>query len=176
MLDRQPHGTGIDGVSEVTDYEQAYIEWFYANLGIENREERAEHGGEYSVATRYYETYEEAFEANPGNEIVFVEPLPVVAPPLRRSDVATLESLIEAGVMPRDVVQFGPGLTRADLDVTVSVSGFVADEHPDEPWYGGGTLSVRWGSAGFDIELAAAADYRAGAGIESFEFAGGERP
>ena len=169
---------GIDRISETTEYGQAYLNWFYGNLGIGDWEYRAQYGGQYAVpfgdgGIAYFDSYEEAFAAFPGGEISFIEPLPALAPAVRSIDTAALDALIQAGVMPRDVVQFGPGLALAGLDLMVTVPGISADEYPERPWHGGGTLSVRWGPAGFDVGLSADADYQVGEGIESFEFADG---
>jgi VCBS repeat-containing protein len=197
---------GIDPISDSGISARAYLEKFYADLGIADWEERglfggryrAEYHGEEGLISDYFETLEEALEAVPFAEIAFVDPLPEIAPLVTRDSAASLEALIQAGVLDRDVVAFGPGLHIADLGLTIAVDRRSAAEHPDRPWQGGGTLSVRWGNAGFDVDVPdvgygfegddlfadgvpdedddfgpAWRGYRLGEGIEAFEFADG---
>ncbi len=99
------------------------------------------------------------------------------------------------GVLARDVVEFGPGLTIGDLALGISDTSVDPEEQPDladRPWYYGGTLSIRWGSAGVDIEIPDVNfgfegdtlpttgdfedfvhDYEIGRGIDEFRFADG---
>ena len=145
--------SGIDRISDSELAGRAYLDWFYENLGIADWEGRATHGGTFEVSvagdgevlTIYYGTYEEAFADYPEATITFIEPLPEAAPLITRNDTDALDQLVDAGVFARDVVEFGPGLTLADLNITIDVNGTVADQHPEQPWYGGGTLSVRLG-------------------------------
>jgi Ca2+-binding RTX toxin-like protein len=196
---------GIDAIGDTAVATGIYLDWYYADLGIADWQESAEHGGEYRASvgdggTDYFATLEEAQQSG-GSDITFVEPLPVSAPVIRRSDTAALEALESAGVLVRDVATFGPGLALGDLALSIEVFGPSADAHPEEPWYGGGTLSVRWGSgAGFDVTVPDAnygligddlfanivdpggsnpypawETYGLGLGIELFEFADGSR-
>jgi Ca2+-binding RTX toxin-like protein len=50
--------------------------------------------------------------------------------------------------LARDVLEFGPGLTAADLAITVTVDSFSAADHPERPWINGGRVSIRWGAGG----------------------------
>ena len=127
-------------------------------------------------------------------EISLVEPLPSVAPLVRRDDQAAIDELVSAGVLSRDVVEFGPGLALSDLTLSVTVNAAEAAGHPDQPWHSGGTLSVAWEGGGFDLEVpgvnygfvgsnlltdgsdpesdmpGAWRGYRLGEGIEAFRF------
>ena len=198
---------GVDRVSDSGVSAHAYLAWFYANLGIADWEERGLHGGEYRAEgggdggefVEYFDSHEEASEQHPSATITFVEPLPELAPVVLVSDSEALEVLIEAGVLDQDVIEFGPGLDLADLQISIKLDGFVADQNPELPWHAGGTLSVRWGDSGFDVELpnlqygfsgsdlfedglpedgasmgGAWRGYRLGEGIEAFSFANGE--
>lgn len=197
---------GVDQIADSGISARNYLDWFYASGGVANWEERAVHGGEYRVQVAgeegpfaaYFETFDEAFDKAPGSEITFVEPLSEIAPLITRNDTSSLSMLEAAGVLDRDVVAFGPGITLADLELTVTVDGATANGHPGQPWYGGGTLLVRWRNGGFDLEVpdirfGFAGDdlladglpgpddglrgtwhgYRLGEGIEQFEFADG---
>jgi Ca2+-binding RTX toxin-like protein len=190
--------TGIDTLSETVSYAMPYLQWFH---GSANVEERYRHGGEYRLdvesSSSYYATLQEAEAAQQGfgfGSISFVEPLGASAPVVRVDDAGTLDQLVAAGVMPRDVVEFGPGLTIDDLEITLQSQGAPAD-----PLAGGGSLSVRWndGAAGFDVDLpdssyglvgadllfdqfgdgeeGAPNTYRLGEGVEEFRFADGSR-
>jgi Ca2+-binding RTX toxin-like protein len=186
--------TGIDAISESTVATESYLDWYYAGLGIEDWQESADHGGQYRAELGngdgdsefdYFDSLEEAQQA--GNNVTFVEPLPQSAPLIRRSDSASLEALESAGVLKRDVVSFGPGVTLGDLAISFEIdtpapSGELAS-------HGEGLLSVSWndGDAGFNVEvpdvnygfsgtdlvLDGWDDYELGAGIEAFEFADG---
>ena len=198
--------TGIDRLSDSGVDGAAYVYGYYSDLGIDSADVdyRSQFGGKYRVdvsgeggdQTYYFDTYDEAIAAYPGGSIAYVEPLPSTPPLIRLDDSTGLAALIDAGVVPRDLVQFGPGLSLGDLAMTVKVKSASASAHPDQPWYDGGTLSVRWGGAGFDLavpsvsygfsgtdliadgnpsETAAGAwrGYKLGEGIEAFEFADG---
>ena len=199
-----PEDVGIDQLADSEIQAQAYLEWYYGNLGISDWIERGQHGGKYrafysmegDIFTGYYDSAEEAAAAFPFAEISFVEPLPAIAPLLRRDDDAGLEELVQAGVLSRDVVEFEEGLALSDLALTVSVDAIAAAGHPDQPWHNGAMLSVRWanGDAGFDLSVPGVTygfdgtnlltdgfemtdgswrGYRLGEGIEGFRFADG---
>ncbi|HEX7053194.1 MAG TPA: putative Ig domain-containing protein [Burkholderiales bacterium] len=186
--------TGIDVLSDSGVAARAYLEWFYGSRGIADWQERGLHGGEYRVeasgeegsAILYFDTLEEAVAAAPEASIALVEPLPEIAPLVRRDDEVSLSALVAAGVLDRDTVVFGAGIHVDQLDLTLAMQG------------GRGTLSVRWGDAGFDVAVPdvqygfAGSDlfadgvpdeegesarawrgYRLGEGIEAFEFADG---
>lgn len=158
---------GMDVLSDSELASRPYLDWYYGNLGIGDWEWRLQNA----------------------------EPLPAVAL-VTRNDIAVLDELIEAGVMSRDVVQFGEGLSLADLTLTITVDANIASLHPEQPWYGGGALQVRWGNAGFDVQVpdikygfvgddllvdGDVADvtaggwrgYRLGEGVEAFQFSDG---
>jgi Ca2+-binding RTX toxin-like protein len=159
---------GENGTDVLTDSElaaSAYLEWFYANLGISDWAERGQHGGKYKVEAqgdggtfaRYYDSYEEAYAEYPYADISRVEPLSSIAPVIRRDDAATLEGLVAAGVLSQDVVEFGSAVSLSDLTLAFSVRSADAADYPAQPWHAGGTLSVRWGAgAGFDVAVPAA--------------------
>lgn len=186
--------TGIDRLSDSGTAGRQYLEWFYGSRGVADWEERGIHGGRFRAEgggeggsfVEYFDTYEEAFDQYPWATITFVEPLAEIAPVVTRNDEATLAQLVDAGVLDTDVVAFGEGLALGDLTLTVTVNGAVADAHPDQPWYEGGTLSVRWGAGGFDVEVPSVSfgfpggnlfagidGYRLGEGVERFAFADG---
>lgn len=198
---------GVDTVADIAFYGEAYLDWYYESLEVADWRESAEVGGKYRAefgdeesggGVEYYDTLEEAQDEG-GSNITFIEPLPSIAPVVKRGDAEALAALEDAGVLKRDVVRFGPGLTLDDLDLTVTVLGARADQYPGDPLQVGGTLAVRWGSgAGFDVEVPDAnygligddlfamvthpqggftypayQDYRLGLGVELFEFADG---
>jgi Ca2+-binding RTX toxin-like protein len=181
---------GLDTVSETGTYSDRYLDWFYTAQGVANWRESLEHGGQYYAdgeGRAYFDTLEEA-QAYQGWQIGYVEPLPFGAPIVRRDNAATISTLAQAGVMPLDSVQFGPGLSLSDLELTLTVPGRVADAHPELPSYGGGLLSVHWGSgAGFEVTVPDVQygftgsqitsdpgdEYRLGEGVELFQFADG---
>jgi Ca2+-binding RTX toxin-like protein len=179
---------------------RAYLDWYYGNLGIPDWIERGQYAGKYKSVltgwgfTEYYDSLEDAFAADPFAQISLVEPLPSAAPLVRRDDQAAIDQLVSAGVLSRDVVEFGPGLALSDLTLSITVNAAEAAGHPDQPWHSGGTLSVAWGDGGFDLGvpgvhygfvgsnlltdgsdpasdmLGAWRGYRLGEGIEAFRF------
>ena len=188
--------TGVDALSDSGLAAHAYLDWFYGSRGIGDWEERGAHGGAYRAEgageggqfVEYFDTYEAAYDLYPFATITYVEPLPEIAPVISRNDAEALAALTAEGVLDNDRVEFGPGLTLADLELRVRVDAATAGEHPEQPWYGGGTLSVRWDRGGFDVavpdvdfgfagasllEEGALESYRLGEGIESFRFADG---
>jgi Ca2+-binding RTX toxin-like protein len=192
--------TGIDQLADSGSSTQAYLEWYYKSQGLENWKLRPEyiHAGQYRIyrgirnGYDYFETFEEAADAAAADQnqpVHFVAPASVIAPLVSRNDTAMLDELIAAGALDRDVVSFGAGLALEDLDITVAVFGPTAQAHPEQPWHGGGRLSVRWnsGAAGFDVDVPNVgygyagtsyfadgwSGYLLGQGIEAFEFADG---
>lgn len=180
--------SGIDRISENTIYTETYLDWHYRGLGIDNWAVRAEHGGQYEAAFEtdgigynYFDTYEEAFAARPEAVITYLEPLPA-APIIQRNDKTSIAALAAAGVLPLDVITFGPGITPDDLTLTVAANDELPG-HADQPLSGGGTLSVGWGDAGFDVAVpdlefgftGVLGSYRLGEGVEIFEFSDGVR-
>lgn len=193
----------IDTLADSGLQARAYLDWYYGNLGIADWIERGQHGGKYKGVlpgwgiTLYYDTFEEASAEIPVAEISLVEVLPSIAPLVRRDDQAGLDELAAAGILSRDIVELGPGLALSDLTLSVTVNAAEAADHPDQPWYSGGMLSVAWGSGGFDLEVpginygfagsnlltdgsgpeadvpGAWRGYRLGEGIEEFRFADG---
>ena len=184
---------------------RAYLDWFYGNLGIADWVERGQYGGQYKavvdddgeILTRYFDSFDEAYDDFPDAAISLVEPLPSVAPLIRRDDATGFDELVQAGVVSRDIVEFAPGLSLSDLSLTLTVNAADAAEYPENPRYAGGTLEVRWESGGFDLAvpsinygfagsnllsegsdpdddpLGAWRGYRLGEGIEAFRFADG---
>jgi Ca2+-binding RTX toxin-like protein len=188
--------TGFDRIDDSGVDTVSYLDWYYAALGITDWRARAAHGGEYRVEQHaegwtfdvYYGSYEEALAENPNAAIDFLEPLPSLAPVVRRDDAAALDELVAAGVMSRDVVRFGPGVALDDLALRVTVPGASAEANPDAPWRDGGALSVRWADGGFEVAVpgvrygfagsslpAEPESYLLGEGIEAFEFDDGSR-
>jgi Ca2+-binding RTX toxin-like protein len=99
------------------------------------------------------------------------------APLVRRDDTAMLQQLIEAGVLDKDVVDFGTGLALEDLSLELVVDADSAQAHPEQPSYDGGVLRVRWndGESGFDLDVpdVSFGDGDVGMGVEVFRFADG---
>ena len=124
----QATDTGIDVISDSAHQAFDYLNWFYWSRGITNWVHRA---------------------LDPD-----AAPLTELAPRLTRDD-ALYHQLIAAGVLSRDVLEFGPGLTLADLNITVEVDSFSAADHAERPWINGGRVSVRWGANG-GVDFAAA--------------------
>ena len=196
---------GIDVLADSDLQARSYLDWYYGNLGIADWVERGQHGGQYKavvqgdgeILTRYFDSFDEAFDDFPNAAILLVEPLPSVAPLIRRDDAAGFDELVQAGVVSRDVVEFAPGLSLSDLSLTLTVNAADAAEYPENPRYAGGVLEVRWESGGFDVEVASVnygfvgsnllsegsdpdddplgawRGYRLGEGIEAFRFADG---
>jgi Ca2+-binding RTX toxin-like protein len=205
-----PDQEGVDLVQDSGLAALAYLDWYYGARGIEDWAERGEHGGEYRAEgestgdgasgsfVEYFATFEAASEQHLFATITYVEPLPEIATVLTRNDTQALADLVAAGVLDYDVVEFGSGIALADLDLSIELDGFTGDQHPEQPWYGGGVLSVRWEGSGFDVQIPdvrygfAGTDlfedgvpqdevqsdgswrgYRLGEGIEAFRFADG---
>ena len=62
--------------------------------------------------------------------------------------------LVAAGVLTRDVLEFGPGISPEDLEIAVQVDTFSAQDNPDRPWINGGQVSIRWGvDSGVDFAV-----------------------
>jgi Ca2+-binding RTX toxin-like protein len=193
--------TGIDQIVDYGIGTLPYLNSYYAERGLENWQHRPEYlnPGRYRIyrdlrsgGYDYFDTFEEAADAAAADRnqpVQFVTPATVVAPVVSRADTATLDQMYDEGLLDRDVVSFGAGLGLEDLDISLTLFGRTADAHPEQPWYGGGTLYVRWngGAAGFDLEVPDANygftgadlalgnwnDYRLGEGIEAFDFADG---
>jgi Ca2+-binding RTX toxin-like protein len=197
---------GVDTLADSGIAARAYLDWYYGNLAIADWAERGQYGGKYKVTgedqdgpfTVYFDTYEEAYANYSWATIGYVEPLPSVAPLVRRDDAAAIANLVSAGVLDEDVVELAPGISLSDLTLTVTVASAGMENHPDQPWYGGGTLAVRWADGGgFDLEVpgvhygftgsnlltdgtdpavdahGAWRGYRLGEGVEAFRFADG---
>ncbi|MEW5865213.1 MAG: hypothetical protein AB1773_16710, partial [Pseudomonadota bacterium] len=156
--------TGIDSLSDSGLDALSYLDYYYWSRGILNWDERQAHANEWRVAfeggRRYFATQGEALDyiqnaTSGAGALAFIAPLPEAAPLLTRNDTALLDQLTTAGVLDRDAVEFGPGLTLADLVLDIRVDAAVALDHPGQPWFGGGVLSVRWngGAAGFDVQV-----------------------
>jgi Ca2+-binding RTX toxin-like protein len=154
---------GIDALTDSGIEPQAYLDWYYWTRGVSNWRERAEHADNWRVeedgAGRFYfNTEAEADAAAVQNDWfnkIFIPALTDAAPVLRRDDALYAE-LQTQGVLSRDVIEFGPGLTLADLAITVQVDGFSAQDHPERPWVNGGQVSIRWGDGGSGVDFKAA--------------------
>ena len=155
---------GVDALYDDGSGLYSYLDWFYWNQGVANWDERMVYGGLYRSdldyrqalegPPQYFATKQEARRPAEDRIATFVPSLSVGAPIIRRTDTATLESLMDAGVLPRDVVKFAPNLSFDDLEMTITPYDADGDiDHPETVLYHGGTLSVRWGDAGFDIEV-----------------------
>lgn len=179
--------TGFDTITDSARSGNAYFDWYYRGIGIENWEIRRDHGGQYQVIadgegglTEYYfPTLQEALDNFPDATATLIEALPA-APIVTRNDTAMLQTLEAAGVIAQDTVVFGPGLTLADLDINFNPNTALAS-HPDNLFSGGGELEVSWGGAGFSLVVpdlqygytGTLQSYRLGEGVERFEFADG---
>jgi Ca2+-binding RTX toxin-like protein len=186
--------TGIDVIADSAQEARAYLDWFYGKLGIDDWQLRSEHGDTYQVeyfgdegsSFAYFASYEQAVVNHPSGTIAYIEPLAQSAPLVTRDDAGSLAQLTEAGILGNDAVEFGEGVSLEDLTLTVTVNAAEAAAHPDRPWHAGGTLAVRWGSAGFELDVPANdygyrggglpqgfETYRLGEGIETFRFEDG---
>ncbi|HFD81385.1 MAG TPA: hypothetical protein ENK05_13485, partial [Gammaproteobacteria bacterium] len=72
--------------AEVIEYRTPYLEWYYRSIGLPDWYERLGTGN-----------------------------LPSLPPDMARNDYAALEPLYQAGVIDQDTVEFGKGITLADL-------------------------------------------------------------
>ena len=191
---------GFDKLADSGLAAVAYLEWFHGQRGISDWRERALHGDQYRVEMgedfAYFDTYEEAHQFFPDSDITHVAPLEEIAPLVTRNDKEALAELIAAGVLEVDIVDFGEGIAPTDLSISVVVDAASASERPEQPWHGGGMLTVRWGSARFDLAVpdvnygfigtdlfrdgmgeespdGAWRGYQLGRGVEAFRFADG---
>ncbi|MCS6920767.1 MAG: putative Ig domain-containing protein, partial [Elioraea sp.] len=202
--------TGIDAVADSGANALAWLDRYYGERGIAWRwAPEFTHPGRWRIyrdlqrGYEYFATYEEAAQAaaaDRGQSVSFVAPPSSLPTLVRRDDTAALRELAAAGVIEKDVIEFGPGIALSDLTltgvVTVAPQGRGAER---SPWRDGGTLRVRWrnGAAGFDLQvpdayygfagenLVAGGDpghtgasgswrgYALGEGIEAFRFSDG---
>jgi Ca2+-binding RTX toxin-like protein len=201
--------TGVDAIADSGRDALAYLDHYYWSRGILDWDVHAEHANEWRLSEDgpnkfYFKTEAEADYAIVHQGLfdkVFITALPEAAPVLTRDDPLYAE-LQARGVLSKDVLEFGPGLTLAGLDITVTVDQFSAQDAPSRPWVNGGRVSIRWGAGdGVDFDALAlnsghegpdllsggwvdgdgggvSADgawrgYRLGEGIEAFRFADG---
>jgi Ca2+-binding RTX toxin-like protein len=195
---------GIDALADSGIDSFAYLDYYYWSRGVLNWDERAAHGNEWRMDAdggdyTYFDTAEEALASQSYGAPVFIAPLSEAAPVLTRDD-PLYDDLVAAGVLAQDVLEFGSGLLLQDLDISVRVDTFSAQDNPDRPWINGGRVSIRWGpdsgvdfdvgrldgghegadlfSGGWQIGDETAPDgtwfgYRLGVGFEAFRFADG---
>lgn len=178
--------SGVDMLVDSGSDTLAYLDWFYWSRGILNWDERLEHGGQYYVpgdgSVEYLDSLPDQIALAPENAQTaqpylarYVPALDIAAPLVGPEASAEIDQLMAAGVVSRDIIKFGPGVTLGDLDLALI----------------DGALSVRWGQAGLDVavpvlnygwelaslptsgKLAQLANYRLGLGIDAFEFADG---
>ncbi|MGH8745055.1 MAG: calcium-binding protein, partial [Burkholderiales bacterium] len=129
--------SGIDRIEDSGIDASAYLDAYYAALGIPDWRSRGAHGGTYRAVVPgdgrddevYYDSYDEAFARYPDAAIDFIEPLPALAPAVQRDDDAALEALFAAGTVARDTVRFGPGVALSDLALRIAVPLASAEAH-----------------------------------------------
>ncbi len=147
--------SGIDELSDSGIDSLAYLDHHYWSRGILNWDERAKHPNEWRLEDDhgrffYFKTEAEADAANLEayliNKTLIIE-LDDAAPVLTRDD-SLYADLVAAGVLSQDVLEFGPGLTLEDLDISVQVDTFSAQDDPQRPWVNGGRVAIRWGAEG----------------------------
>ena len=150
--------SGVDRLADSGLDSYAYLDYYYWSRGILNWDERAAHGNEWRVDAdggdyAYFDTEEEALAWQSYGTPVSIAPLPEAAPVLTR-DAPLYAELVVAGVLTQDVLAFGPGLSLEDLDISVQVDAFSAQDYPDRAWINGGQVSIRWGAdSGVDFML-----------------------
>jgi Ca2+-binding RTX toxin-like protein len=104
-----------------------------------------------------------------GADIRYIEPLPSV-PDVRSNDFAALQPLYDAGVIEQDSVDFGPGVTLDDLELSwghavVDMGGFSDNGAPRDHV----TLDITYGQATVSIVIPRFDDL-IGSGVEQFRF------
>src|SRR6185369_12307738 len=126
---------GVDRIFDSGTQAVDYLDWYYANRGILDWQERADHPDEWRVdedsdtQVRYFDSQAELDIAEANGELqgsvdaVFIPRLTDAAPRLTRDD-PLFNQLISAGVLSEDVIEFGPGLALGDLTVSVTVDSF----------------------------------------------------
>ncbi len=150
--------SGVDTLADSGLDSYAYLDYYYWSRGILNWDERAAHGNEWRVDAdggdyAYFDTEEEALAWQSYGTPVSIAPLPEAAPVLTR-DAPLYAELVVAGVLTQDVLAFGPGLSLEDLDISVQVDAFSAQDNPDRAWINGGQVSIRWDAdSGVDFTL-----------------------
>ncbi|MDO8465395.1 MAG: putative Ig domain-containing protein [Gallionella sp.] len=148
-----PAQTGVDLIGDSGDSGTDYKPWYYNSLGIQNWEERENFGGYYTSGsigsdTGYFTAAQLAdpnnwlagwFADNPG-DLLYINPLPPLQRPAA-NDYAALQPLYDAGVIPVDTVEFGAGVTLADLSLTWGQEG------------GRATLDLSWNNGASQVRL-----------------------
>lgn len=183
-----PAEPGVDLIHDTGESREAYLNAYYGSLGIEDWGYRQAHGGRYALwggegeaGGGFFETREELEarlaedgrtleEALADGSVTYIEPLPE-APARSATDFAALPPAVEAGVIERDEVAFGPGVTAADLELAW---GRIERASPDTgellPYV---TLDLAWGEGRGARLLIPRPEEPVGRGIETVRFADG---
>ncbi|MGN2393206.1 hypothetical protein ACTFO6_17155, partial [Pelomicrobium sp. G1] len=130
-----PAEPGVDLIHDTGESQEAYLDAYYGSLGIEDWRYRHAYGGRYAlwggegeagggffeslgeVEARLAEYGRSLDEALADGSVTYIEPLP--EPPARSAtDFAALAEAVEAGVIEQDVVEFGPGVTAAEVSLS----------------------------------------------------------
>lgn len=166
-----PVETGTDLIDDTGESEMAYEQWYFESQGL--RREYGREGKWVVVEGMDFDTYEEAVDYLTNawgygqtriQECLENGSLFYAADYLRpaANDFAALRSAREEGVIPTDTVEFGPGITLADLSLTWGREG---DRNTLELAWNGGASKVR-------LVVPDAGD-PIGSGVEQVRFADG---
>lgn len=179
-----PAEPGFDRLQDSGDSQDAFLDSFYASLGIFDwRDRQGVETTQYVITEGpIFNTLEEAeayladfgfnsfAEAVEGGVARLIEPLPP-APQIAANDFAALTPYYESGVIEADAVEFGQGITAGDLSLSW-------DEVPLTSPVSGAleaytTLDVSWGPASVAKIAIPHAEDPLGVGVEQFRFANG---
>ena len=117
----------------------------------------------------YWERYKAAFLADPST-LYYVEPLPVADLPAAY-DYAALQSAYDAGVIPKDTVEFAAGITLNDLQLSWGETDRVSPRSGLSELYR--TLNLSWNGGASQVQLVIPhADDPLGSGVEQIKFLG----
>jgi len=168
-----PTQTGNDLIGDTGDSEDVYKDWYYGELGITNWQNSQEYAGMWVVVEGgNFDTYDQAvaFLADNWGEydpqalianggMFYVPPLPAFIRPAA-NDYPALQSAYDAGVIPTDTVEFGAGITLADLTFSRGQES------------GRATLDLSWNNGASHVRLVIPnADDPLGYGVEQVKFA-----
>lgn len=169
-----PVQIGHDLVGDSGDSEEAYKAWYYASLGIQDVQMHEFWAGYYTSRSMSSDTgcftlqeladsnnwLAEWFTNNP-DDLLYIDPLPPFVRPAA-NDYAALQPLYNAGIIPLDTVEFGRGITMADISLSWGKEG----EHA--------TLDLSWNNGSSQVRvLIPHYDDPLGMGVEQFTFADG---
>lgn len=183
-----PNEPGVDLIHDTGESREAYLNAYYASVGIEDWEVRAAFGGQYLIGEPWSEVYWDVFETREALEAAlaaeglsveealasgyarYVEALPEPAAK-SATDFGPIAAAVEAGWIERDVVALGPGVTAADLQLAW---GCLERPSPDTgevlPYV---TLDLSWGEGRGVRLVIPRPDEPVGRGIETVRFADG---